>query len=138
MVRVQRRSRRAMVAEQISSWLERSSQPTKTCRYLTKWSLSQSLEFSPRCAERGLNRRICVLRGRSASPQEPRHEECGQGHLVDMVSIRERPAEVEDRAVPGHWEGDLYQSERRAHRRSRRAQWLWPNFGDGRDQAAAA
>ena len=41
-----------------------------------------------------------------ASPQE-HNANSGQGHILDMVSIRERPAEIEDRAVPGHWEGDL-------------------------------
>ena len=72
---------------------------------ISRSDLSQPLHPDPRRAEKGAVGAVAYYAA-DASPKS-HNAKSGQGHILDMVSIRERPAEIEDRAVPGHWEGDL-------------------------------
>jgi IS30 family transposase len=60
-------------------------------------------------ARGGLKRELvtCLRTGRALRVPRARSRQKAWAHVTDEVLISERPAEAEDRAVPGHWEGDL-------------------------------
>jgi IS30 family transposase len=49
----------------------------------------------------------CLRTGRALRVPRARTRQRPQGHVTAEVMISERPAEADDRAIPGHWEGDL-------------------------------
>ena len=91
--------------EQISGWLKRQF-PTDEDMQISHEAIYRSLFVQTRGV---LKKELTAhLRTRRQMRLPKSHNAgSGQGHILDMVSIRERPAEAEDRAVPGHWEGDL-------------------------------
>jgi IS30 family transposase len=91
--------------EQISGWLKRTY-PCKEGLQVSHETIYRSLFVQTRGALK--KELIAHLRtGRNIRSPKGGTAKVGLGSIVDAVSIRERPAEADDRAVPGHWEGDL-------------------------------
>jgi transposase, IS30 family len=89
--------------EQVAARLRRDH-PDDQEMWVSHEAIYQSLFVQGRGALRQ-ELAACLRSGRAR--RRPRGRARPTGQLRDMVLISERPAEVEDRAVPGHWEGDL-------------------------------
>src|SRR5215813_5680719 len=92
--------------EQISGWLK-THYPKNESMRVSHETIYRSLFIQAR----GVLKKELMdhLRSKRRMRRSRHASEHGQsrGQIVDAISIRERPAEAEDRAIPGHWEGDL-------------------------------
>jgi IS30 family transposase len=92
--------------EQIAGWLKRTY-PEDEYNQVSHETIYRSLFVQTRgVLKKELLSHLRSKRSmRRSKPVDPIGDR--RGHIKDIVSIRQRPASVEDRAVPGHWEGDL-------------------------------
>src|SRR6476620_5852274 len=92
--------------EQIAGWLKRTH-PEDECKRVSHETIYRSLFVQARgVLKKELLHHLRSKRSmRRSRPVDPNGDR--RGYMKDAVSIRQRPAAVEDRAVPGHWEGDL-------------------------------
>ncbi|MGO4396474.1 IS30 family transposase [Variovorax sp. M-6] len=92
--------------EQIAGWLKHTYPCDENC-HVSHETIYRSLFIQARGAlKKELLQHLRRTRGMRRSRHHTQKTDT-HGRIVDAVSISERPATVEDRAVPGHWEGDL-------------------------------
>jgi IS30 family transposase len=100
--------------EQISGWLKRTF-PGNESLHVSHETIYRSLFIQTRGVLRKelmkhLRSKRLMRHGKQFTTKgKPR------GRIIDAVSIRERPAAIEDRAIPGHWEGDLIAGSGNTH-----------------------
>ncbi len=100
--------------EQISGWLKMDYPEDESLR-VSHETIYRSLFIQARGAlKQELVRHLRSKRRIRRSRHSSVHGH-SRGQIVDAISIRERPAEVEDRAVPGHWEGDRLRGAGNSH-----------------------
>lgn len=100
--------------EQISGWLDREY-PMQRELHVSPETIYRSLFIQARGVLKAELVQHLRSRRTTRRAQKSRVKGHGKGQIIDGVSIRERPAAVDDRAVPGHWEGDLIAGSRRSY-----------------------
>jgi transposase, IS30 family len=99
--------------EQIAGWLKRRY-PDRERYHVSHETIYKTLFIQAR----GVLKKelLACLRTQRIAPRSKHASKKGKGlgKIVDAVPISERPATVEDRAVPGHWEGDLIEGSNRS------------------------
>lgn len=100
--------------EQIAGWLKRTFPDDESLR-VSHETIYRSLFLQARgvlkqeLLKHLRSHRVMRHAKTSSTNSQPR------GQIIDGVSIRERPASVDDRAIPGHWEGDLIAGSKNTH-----------------------
>jgi len=100
--------------EQIAGWLKRS-RPEDKFHHVSHETIYRSLFVQARGVLkkellRHLRSKRTIRRSKQAGLNGDR-----RGQITDLVSISQRPAAIEDRAVPGHWEGDLLSGSKNSY-----------------------
>ena len=99
---------------QIAGWLKRTHSDDENYQ-VSHETIYRSLFVQARGA---LKKELLQHLRKTRAMRRSRHhtqKTADHGRITGAVSIRERPAEVEDRAVPGHWEGDLLSGSNNSH-----------------------
>ena len=100
--------------QQISGWLK-AEHPGDRTMQVSHETIYKSLFIQARGVLKKellahLRSRRIMRRGKTSSTSDQT-----RGQIIDAISIRDRPAEIEDRAIPGHWEGDLLSGAKNTH-----------------------
>ena len=100
--------------QQISGWLKRTYSENKSMQ-ISHETIYKSLFIQAKgIFKKELTRQLRSKRVMRQS-KKGNVKKFVRGQIIDAISIRERPPSVEDRAIPGHWEGDLIAGSKNTH-----------------------